>query len=406
MNTPFFIARRLGHDKDGKRFTGLIRFIAVLSISLSLAVMILAVAVVTGFQGEIREKVIGFGSHIQITHFDYNLTAESRPVERNQEFLPQVLAIEGVRHVQMFATKAGIIKTDEDIHGVILKGIGPDFDWQFFQHQLTEGSTLNLTDTSRSDQVIVSSFIARRLQLSAGDDVIIYFIQDPPRVRRLYIAGIYETGIEELDKMFILGDIQHIQRLNDWSDNQVGGFEILVNRFDHLEEIHQTVLETIPFHLDSKSIRQVYPQIFDWLALLDMNVYVILLLMILVAGINMITTLLISVLEKTRLIGMLKAMGGANGFVRRVFLYHAGFLIARGMAIGNLLGILIAWIQSRFGIVTLPQESYYVTQVPINLELSHLLLINAGTFVICILMLVIPSMIVARIDPVKAIEFN
>ncbi len=406
MNTPFFIARRLGHDKDGKRFTGLIRFIAVLSISLSLAVMILAVAVVTGFQGEIREKVIGFGSHIQITHFDYNLTAESRPVERNQEFLPQVLAIEGVRHVQMFATKAGIIKTDEDIHGVILKGIGPDFDWQFFQHQLTEGSTLNLTDTSRSDQVIVSSFIARRLQLSAGDDVIIYFIQDPPRVRRLYIAGIYETGIEELDKMFILGDIQHIQRLNDWSDNQVGGFEILVNRFDHLEEIHQTVLETIPFHLDSKSIRQVYPQIFDWLALLDMNVYVILLLMILVAGINMITTLLISVLEKTRLFGMLKAMGGANGFVRRVFLYHAGFLIARGMAIGNLLGILIAWIQRRFGIVTLPQESYYVTQVPINLELSHLLLINAGTFVICILMLVIPSMIVARIDPVKAIEFN
>lgn len=406
MNTPFFIARRLGHDKDGKRFTGLIRFIAILSISLSLAVMILAVAVVTGFQGEIREKVIGFGSHIQITHFDYNLTAESRPVEKNQEFLPQVLAIEGVRHVQMFATKAGIIKTDEDIHGVILKGIGPDFDWQFFRHQLTEGSILNLTDTSRSDHVIVSSFIARRLQLSAGDDVIIYFIQDPPRVRRLHIAGIYETGIEELDKMFILGDIQHIQRLNDWSDNQVGGFEILVNRFDHLEAIHQTVLETIPFHLDSKSIRQVYPQIFDWLALLDMNVYVILLLMILVAGINMITTLLISVLEKTRLIGMLKAMGGANGFVRRVFLYHAGFLIARGMAIGNLLGILIAWIQSRFGIVTLPQESYYVTQVPINLELSHLLMINAGTFVICILMLVIPSMIVARIHPVKAIEFN
>ena len=406
MNTPFFIARRLGHDKDGKRFTGLIRFIAILSISLSLAVVILAVAVVTGFQGEIREKEIGFGSHIQITHFDYNLTAESRPVEKNQGFLPQVLAIEGVRHVQMFATKAGIIKTDEDIHGVILKGIGPDFDWQFFQHQLTEGSILNLTDTSRSDQVIVSSFIARRLQLSAGDDVIIYFIQDPPRVRRLHIAGIYETGIEELDKMFILGDIQHIQRLNDWSDNQVGGFEILVNRFDYLEEIHQTVLETIPFHLDSKSIRQVYPQIFDWLALLDMNVYVILLLMILVAGINMITTLLISVLEKTRLIGMLKAMGGANGFVRRVFLYHAGFLIARGMAIGNLLGILIAWIQIRFGIVTLPQESYYVTQVPINLELSHLLMINAGTFLICILMLVIPSMIVARIDPVKAIEFN
>jgi lipoprotein-releasing system permease protein len=406
LNTQLFIARRLGHDKEGKSFSRMVRFIAILSIGLGLGVMIISMAVVTGFQHEIREKVIGFGSHIQITHFDYNLTAESRPVEKNPDFLPELTSLQGVRHIQVFGTKAGIIRTGEDIHGIIFKGIGEDFDWGFFQRQLVEGEILRPNDTGPSNQVIISRFIASRLQLKAGDDLTIYFIQDPPRVRRLNIAGIYETGLEELDRLFVLGDIRHIQRLNEWTEDQVGGLEILVDDFKRIPEIHREVLERIPFNLDARSIRQIYPQIFDWLALLDMNVYVILFLMVLVAGINMVTTLLISVLEKTRLIGILKAMGAANQFVRRVFLYHAGMIIARGLLLGNVIGVSISLIQQQFGLMKLPQESYYVTEVPVNLEIFHILALNAGTFILCMGMLVIPSLIVSRIDPVKAIEFK
>ena len=406
MNTPLFIARRLGHDKERKGFSGLIRFIAILGIGLSLGVMIISVAVVTGFQQEIREKVIGFGAHIQITHFDYNLTAESRAVEKHPDFLPGLQSIEGVRHIQAFGTKAGIIRTGEDIHGIIFKGIGPDFDWGFFRNQLVEGETLLLTDTGRSDQLIISRFIADRLQLDTGDDVVVYFIQEPPRVRRLGVAGIYETGLEELDRLFVLGDIQHIQRLNDWTEEEVGGLEILVSDFRRIPEIHREVLEHIPFNLDAKSIREIYPQIFDWLALLDMNVYVILFLMVLVAGINMVTTLLISVLEKTRMVGILKAMGAANLFIRRVFLYHAGMIIIRGLLLGNFIGLALLMIQKQYGLITLPQESYYVTEVPVNIEVLHLMALNAGTFILCLGMLVIPSLIVSRIDPVKAIEFK
>jgi lipoprotein-releasing system permease protein len=406
LNTPLFIARRLGHVRDKKSFTRLIRSIAILSIGLSLGVMIISIAVVTGFQREIREKVIGFGSHIQITHYDYNLTAEFRPVDSNPEFLPDLLALDGVRHIQVFATKAGIIRTGEDIHGIIFKGVGSNFDWDYFQRHLVEGSLPQLHDSVRSDQVIISRFIAQRLQLKTGDDLVIYFIQDPPRVRRLGIGGIYETGLEELDKLFVLGDIGHIQRLNDWNVDQVGGLEILLSDFNRLEQVHQQVLERIPYNLDARNIRQIYPQIFDWLALLDMNVYVILFLMVLVAGINMITTLLISILEKTRLIGILKAMGGRNLFIRKVFLYHAGMIIGWGLLLGNLLGILLSLTQARFGLIKLPQESYYVTEVPINLEITHLLLLNTGTFLLCMGMLIIPSFIVSRIDPVKAIEFK
>ncbi len=378
----------------------------MLSIALGLAVMIISVAVVTGFQNEIREKVIGFGSHIQITNYDFNISYEARPISKEQDFLETLLQIEEVRHVQKFATKAGIIKTDEDIHGVILKGIGPDFDWTFFRDRLVEGSVLDLTEAERSDGVIISALISRRLGISAGDDIFVYFIQEPPRIRRLTVAGIYETGLEELDELFVLGDIRHIQRLNNWSEDEIGGFEVLVNDYRDIPQTTEAVFDIIPYHLDARSIREIYPQIFDWLALLDMNVYVILFLMVLVAGINMITTLLIGVLEKTNLIGILKAVGGNNDFVRRVFLYNAAFLIAKGLIWGNLVGLAFAWIQNRYGLIKLDQESYYVSEVPINVEWIHVVLLNGGTFAICMAMLLIPSYIVTRISPVKAIIFR
>ncbi len=406
MNIPLYIARRLGGAAEGKSYISLIRKIAIISIALGLAVMIVSMAVVTGFQHEIREKVIGFGSHIQITNYDYNVSFEAQPISSEQAFLDELRDTGGVRHIQRFATKPGIIKTDDDIHGVILKGVGPDFDWSFFRDRLVSGDTLQMDDNTRSDGVIISNLIARRLMLETGDDLFIYFIQDPPRIRRLHITGIYDTGLEELDRVFVLGDIRHVQALNDWEADQIGGYEVLVNHFDDIPRITRKTLDMIPYHLDAQSIRQLYPQIFDWLALLDMNVYVIIVLMILVAGINMITTLLITVLEKTNAIGILKALGARNTMVRNVFLYHAAMLISRGLLWGNAIGIGLCVLQASTGLVTLSPESYYVSEVPINLQLWHILLLNLGTFGISVAMLIIPSYVISRISPVKAIIFR
>ncbi len=406
MNTPLFIAKRLGGAGKGKSYISLIKKIAIISIALGLAVMIVSMAVVTGFQDEIREKVIGFGAHIQITNYDYNVSFEATPISSEQVFQDDILQIDGVRHIQKFATKPGIIKTDDDIHGVVLKGVGPDFDWSFFRNRLVSGDTLSMDDTTRSDGVIISSFISKRLFLDTGDDLFIYFIQDPPRIRRLQVTGIYDTGLEELDRVFVLGDIRHIQALNDWDDDQIGGFEVLVDEFDKIPEVARKTLDMIPYHLDAQSIRQLYPQIFDWLALLDMNVYVIIVLMILVAGINMITTLLITVLEKVNAIGILKALGARNTTIRSVFLYHAAMLIFKGLLWGNLAGIGLCLVQSYTGIIQLSPESYYVSEVPINMQISHIVLLNLGSFTISMAMLIIPSYIISRISPVKAIIFR
>ena len=406
LNTPLFIARKIGPAKHGKSYTGLIRKISVLSIALGLAVMIISMAVVTGFQNEIREKVIGFGAHIQVANFDYNVSFEPVPISNQQDFIEPLLQLSGVRHVQQFATKTGIIKTDEDIHGIVVKGIGPDFDWSFFKERLVEGHIIELSDTARSDQVIISRYMANLLKLQTGDRIFVYFIQEPPAIRRFEISGIYETGLEELDKLFVLADIGHIKRLNRWNEDQIGGFEILVDNFKNIDKISEEVFSIIPYNLNARNIKQIYPQIFDWLSLLDMNVYVLIILMVLVAGINMVTTLLIAVLEKTNMIGILKAVGGSNPLVRKVFLYNAAFTIGRGLLWGNVVGLLICLIQSQFGIITLPQDSYYVSEVPINLQFMHVLVLNAGTFAVCMLMLIVPSMIVTRISPVKAIMFK
>ncbi len=404
MNTPFYIARRMG--AENKSITSLVKLIAILSISLGLAVMILAVAVVTGFQHEIREKAIGFGSHIQISNFDFNLSYETRPVSADQEWIDAIAALPEVKSIHAFGTKPGIIKTDEEIHGVIFKGIGPDYDWEFFAQRLVDGNITPFSDTIRSDDIVISARVASLLQLNVGEDILLYFIQEPPRVRRLTITAIYETGLEELDELFVLGDIQHVQRLNNWTDNQVGGFGVVLTSYKLMDEINRQIMDIIPYTLHSRTISEIYPQIFDWLALLDMNVYVIILIMIMVAGINMITTLLISVLEKTNLIGILKALGAGNGLVRRVFLYHAGFLILRGMVAGNLLGIGLGVIQQQFSVISLSQESYFMDVVPINFNMAYILALNVGTFLVCMLMLIIPSHIISKVSPVKAITFR
>lgn len=406
MNLELFIANRIvARGEPG--FSRPITRITILSIVLGLAAMIVAVAIVTGFQQQIRDKVIGFGSHIQITRYDSNVSYEPEPVEMEEADLDRIRRIEGVRHVQPFAIKAGIIKTEDQMEGVVLRGVGNDYDWSFFSPRMVEGTVFHVSDTGKTDAIILSKNLASRLKLSVGQEIRMYFIiENTTRGRKFHISGIYETGLEDFDNTYVLGDIGHIQKLNNWTPGQVSGYEVLIDHFRDIDKITQTVYNEVPYDLDAMNIRQLYPQMFDWLKLQDMNVAIILILMVMVAGITMISTLLILILERTGMIGILKALGAANWSVRKIFLYNAVYLIGKGMLWGNVFGLGICLLQKHFGLFRLPQESYYVSVVPINLDPWHILLLNLGTLIICTLMLIVPSYIIARIMPARAIRFN
>lgn len=409
-----FIAHRVFTDKDNKEsFSRPIVAIAVAGIALGLTVMILAIAIVTGFKNEIRNKVVGFGSHIQILNLDTNTSYEMVPVSRNQKFLESVKAMPGINHVQVFGIKAGIIKTETDIQGVVLKGVGNDFDWQFFRDNLVEGEIFQVTDSTRTNKVLISKYLSKLLRLRVGDDFAMYFVQEPPRMRRFTISGIYETSLEDFDKIFILADIGHIIRLNDWNPDQISGFEITIDDFRDLDWMTFRVQEQVGYGFEEDktmlrvlSIQEKYPQIFDWINLQDMNVAIILILMLVVAGFNMVSGLLILILDRTRMIGILKALGAENARVRRIFLIQAGLLIAKGLFWGNIIGIGLCLLQRYFGIIRLEQSSYYLTTVPINLDPMHILLLNIGTMVLILLMLIVPSHVISGIMPVKTIRFD
>jgi len=414
MNLPYFIAQRLIKGRrEETSFSRPINVIAIIGIAMGLAVMILSVAILTGFKKEIREKVVGFGSHIQIMNFDSNSSFETAPISDTQDFIPKIKEIPGIKHIQVFATKAGIIKTDEDIQGVVLKGIGSDYDWKYFISSIVDGSVFTVNDTARTDKVIISKKISEMLRLKTGDSFVMHFIQDPPRMRKFTISGIYETSLEEFDKMYVFCDIGHIKRLNGWEDDQVSGFEVFIDDFDRLDEMTFAVRDAIGYRItedDAKfkviNIRTRYPQIFDWLNFQDVNVIIIIILMLIVAGFNMISGLLILILEKTNMIGILKALGSEDKAIRRVFLYQAAYLIGKGLLWGNLIGIGLAYLQLKTSIITLDPSSYYIKTVPINLELSHILLLNAGTMAAIIIMLLVPSQLITRITPVKAIRYD
>jgi lipoprotein-releasing system permease protein len=414
MNLPYFIAERLIKGRrEGTSFSRPVNVIAVIGIALGLAVMILAVSVLTGFKQQIRDKIVGFGSNIQILNFDSNYSLETIPISDTQSFIPKIKQIPGIKHIQVFATKAGIIKKEDAIQGVVLKGVGSDFDWRFFKSNIVDGSVFAVSDTGRTNQVIISKKISDMLRLKTGDSFAMYFVQDPPRSRKFTISGIYETSLEEFDKLYVYCDIGHIKRLNGWTEDQVSGFEIFIDDFDKLEEMHMAVRDAVGYRLledETKfkvtNIRMRYPQIFDWLNFQDMNVIIIITLMLLVAGFNMISGLLILILEKTNMIGIFKALGSENATIRKVFLYQAAYLISKGLFWGNIIGIGLAFIQLKTGLITLDPTSYYIKTVPVNLELSHILLLNAGTMAAIILMLLVPSQLISRITPVKAIKYD
>lgn len=408
MNLPAFIANRLS-GKDKENLSGPVIRIAVTTIALGLSVMIIAVAVLLGFQTEIRNKVIGFSAHIQIDNFDANASYEASPVSMEQPFYPEMEEVAGIRHIQVFALKAGIIKTEDQLHGVVLKGIGPDFDWDFFKEHLISGSTFQDFDSNASAELLISGMISKKLKLKVGDDVRMYFLsgsEAQPRGRKFIISGIYETGLEEFDEAYVIGDIRHIQSLNNWDADMVSGFEVFIDDFKNLDKMGEMVYQMIGYDLNAETVTKAYPQIFDWLRLMDINVVIILILMILVAGITIISTLLIMILERTNMIGILKALGIRDNDLRKLFLYLTARIIMRGLLWGNIIGISIAVVQQYTKILPLDEESYYISFVPISLNITHVLLINGATFLLCLMMVLIPGYIIGRITPVKAIRYR
>lgn len=406
MKAERFIAGRI-LSPEKSNFSHPIVRIAIISIALGMTVMFVSIAILTGFQEQIREKVIGFGSHIQISRFDENSSFEPQPVSMNQSFYPSLEKTKGIRHIQVFANKAGIIKTKDQIQGVVLKGVDKDFDWSFFKDKIVEGKPFTVPDTGKTNDVVISRSIASLMKLKVNDDLRMYFISGSNTLgRKFHISGIYETGLEELDNMYVIGDIHHIRKLNNWEPDQVGGFEVLIDDFADLDRLEKEVYMKIGFSLDAVSIKQLYPQIFDWLDLQDINVLIILSLMVLVAGITMISTLLILILERTNMIGILKALGMKNRGIREIFLFNASYIVGTGLFWGNLAGMILCLMQLKFGIIKLPQESYYVSVVPINLDILNIILLNCCTLVVCVLMLILPSYVITRISPVKAIRFD
>ncbi len=419
MNTELFIARRiLNGDKKEKQISKPIVRIAIAGISLGLTVMILTVAIVKGFQKEIREKIIGFGSHIQVTNYDNNTSQEPTPIGRNQDFLPALKQLKGIKHIQIFAVKSGLIKTKTDNEGVLLTGVGSDFDWSFVQKNLKKGSVFHVADTGIRKEIVISEKIAKRLDKKTGDRLLIYFITQKKatdsseamvfeqRVKEFFISGIYDTGFEEYDNKKVFVDIAQLQKLNYWSKDQVGGFEIMLYNFDDLDKIGEEVDGMVGQSLAAQTIRKSNETIFSWLDLQDVNAWIVIGLMVLVASINMISALLILILERTNMIGILKALGSDNWSIQKIFLYNASYLIGKGIFWGNVIGIGLCIVQKQFGLFTLSEETYYVSVVPIHMDLIYILLLNVGTLLTCLVMLLLPSFIVSKITPVKAIRFS
>lgn len=431
MNFEYFIARKVARAGQWS-FSRLIIRIAVIAVALSVAVMIVSTALITGFKREISSKIFGFWGHIHITDPDINRSLlEIYPISKQQPFYPsldtlrKVTYIEtrdiwgyewerekdtkgGIHHIQVYAIKPGIIKSKKEIEGIILKGVGSDFDWQFMQRFIQKGRPIELADTTASPEIMISQQTADRLKVDVGDRFIIHFVERGEQVRRRFtVSGIYKTGLEEYDRKFALVDIRQVQQILGWKPDEVSGFEVFIDDIDDLQILNEYIyFEQLPTDLYAETIRDKFPEIFEWLELQNINEVVILALMVIVAIINMVTALLILILERTNMIGMLKAMGSTNWSIRKIFLYYAGYIILVGLFWGNLIGIGLCLMQDRFELIKLDEANYYLSVAPIDLQFSALLLINAGTLLITLSFLVIPSYLVTRISPVKAIRFK
>lgn len=411
MNLEYFIAKRLITARDHKSsISAPIIKIAIAAIAIGMIMMIISVATGIGLQQKIRQKVAAFNGHIIITNYDENQSQLSlTPISTHQDFYPKFKNVEGINHVQAVATKSGIIRTETAFEGIIFKGVGKEYRWNNLQEYLVIGKLPNLNN-QLNDEVLISEFLANRLNLKVGDKFNTFFMKEDsnqkPNLRVFRITGIFNSGFQEFDSTYIIGDIRHIQRINKWESDQVGAFEVFVDDFNSIQEKGQEVYEKTGSTLDTQTIVEKYYYIFEWLKLFDFNIIVILVIMIAVATINMVVALLVLILERTQMIGILKSMGANNWTVRKIFLYNAFYLITKGLFWGNLIGVGMLLIQQNFGVIKLNPENYYVNEAPVFIDFETIFPLNIGTVLICLLILLIPSYIITKISPIKAIRFD
>ena len=410
MNYELFIAKRIIAGKKYKNsISSPIIKIAVTAIALGIVIMLIAVATGAGLQYKIRDKIAGFKGHIQIVNYDSNNSDVSTvSIKKNQPFYPKFKNIKGVKNIQVFANKGGILRTKTDFEGIIFKGVSTDYDWTFFKEYLVEGKIPNLT-LPRTKEILLSQTIVDRLHLKLNDTVLATFLKTStsklPSNRKYTLVGIYNSGFTEYDKTMMIGDLREVQKLNKWTTNEVGGFEVLLDNFETIEAKGDEIYSEIGVTLNSKTILETNPTVFEWIQLFDNNVWFIIAIMILVAGINMITALLVLILERVQMIGILKALGSTNNSIRKIFLYNASYLILKGLFWGNIIGLSIIFIQYYFKVITLNPETYYVTTMPVYISLKEIVLLNIGTLIMSFLMLIIPSYIITKIQPSKSIKF-
>ena len=414
MNFPFFIAKRIYSDKGDKRKVSrpAIR-IATIGVAIGLAVMIVTVSVVLGFKHTIRDKVVGFGSHIQVQNMLTFLSSDSYPICIDDSVMKSYEQISGVKHVERYAYAQGILKTDDDFLGVIFKGVGPEYDLNFLSQHLIEGEMPVFSDTVSTNKILVSKMIADKLRLKAGDRIFAYFIGESVRTRRFTIAGVYQTNMTRFDEALCFTDLATTRKLNDWADYQCSGAEIIVNDFDKLQVTADEFIEKVNRQIDqdmntysSQTIYEAYPQVFNWLELLDINVGIILVLMVCVAGFTMISGLLIIILERTQMIGVLKALGARNKTIRHTFLWVAAFIIGQGLLLGNVIATVIIALQNYTGLVKLDPQTYYVSEAPMEVNIPLFLLINIATLIICVFVLIAPSYLISHIHPAKSMRYE
>jgi len=405
LNLPLFISRRISKP-DENTFSSTIHKVAVVSIALGLAVMIIAFFILLGFKNTIKEKIYSFNGHLVVSKYTLGQSYHEDPVSLNHPFVRNYEDYDFIDHVQEFSHKAGLIKTQEEVDGVIFKGVGKSFSMDHFSGNLKEGTFIEFKDQGYSTDVVLSRVISNRLKLGLGDQFIIHFIQDPPRSRRLEVIGIYETGLEDFDDKIIIGDIGLIRRLNNWPDSLAGGLEVYVKNIDQLDQAYDKLYNIASYDLFVQKVNDKYIQIFDWLHLINNNVYIFLVLILFVASFNMISIVLILIMERTQMIGILKAVGAKNSLIRKIFRYQGMSLIIRGLILGNMVGLGFSFLQYQFKIIKLDQKSYYMSFVPIEWDWLVVILLNLLIFTVVSFAMLLPAGAISRMNPIKSIRFD
>ncbi|WP_335964647.1 FtsX-like permease family protein [Galbibacter sp. PAP.153] len=411
MNLEYFIAKRLIKGKEHKSsISAPIIKIAITAIALGVIMMLIAIATGVGLQRKIREKIAAFNGHIQIYNYDNNTSDVSiNPISIHQDFYPEFKTIDGISHVQAVATKGGIIRTENTFEGIIAKGVGADYNWKPFEDFLVEG---RLPDFSgkRNEEVLISQYLANRLKFKVGTEFWAFFLKDDvsdiPSQIKLKVVGIYNSGFNDFDANYIFIDLRHIQRMNRWKEDQVGTFEVFIDDFHKIQQKGREIYGVTLSTLDSQTIADKYYTIFEWLSLFDFNIAIIIVIMIIVGGINMITALLVLILERTQMIGLLKGLGSNNWSIRKIFLYNAAYLIAIGLFWGNVIGLGLLFLQQKYGFISLDAQTYYVSQAPVYIHPLDVIILNIGVLVLCMLMLLVPSYIITKISPARSIKFE